>query len=109
MHVAHTRVERQVLVAYVSVNGMRSTRFPLQGLGCGCGVPSPISGLGQDAAPALAPPPSVPVPGEERSMTPLLVVGGIGAFLFWKSQQKKIEANRRRRRMRANGHRRRRR
>jgi hypothetical protein len=42
-------------------------------------------------------------------MTPLLVVGGIGAFLFWKSQQKKIEANRRRRRMRANGHRRRRR
>lgn len=100
-------------MAYVSVNGMRSTRFPLQGLGCGCSVPtSPVSGLGQDAAPtpeaALPPPPSVPLPGEERNLTPVFVVGGIAAFLWWKSREKKIEANRRRRRMRANGRRRRR-
>lgn len=97
-------------MAYVSVNGMRSTRFPLQGLGCGCGVPSPVSGLGQDAAPPPeAPPTAVPIPGEERSVMPMLLVGGVGAFLLWKSSQgqKQIEANRRRRRMRANGRRRR--
>lgn len=37
------------LMAYTHVNGMRSTRYPLQGLGCGCSpVASALRGLGLD-------------------------------------------------------------
>ena len=38
-------------MAYIAVRGMRSTRFPLTGLGCGCSQGSapaiPIAGLGE--------------------------------------------------------------
>jgi len=34
-------------MSYTGINGMRSARYPLQGLGCGCSAPTSFAGLGQ--------------------------------------------------------------
>lgn len=72
-------------MAYMNITGTRSTRAPLQGLGCGCHAPA-VSGLGIDDG------------GTKFGAIALIGLGSLG--LLYMASTSKLAMNRRRRRRR---------
>jgi hypothetical protein len=76
-------------VSYTGINGMRSARYPLQGMGgCGC---AGMAGCGCSGMGAEEGPPK---------LVGVIAVGVIGFGLVWYMARTKLASNRRRRRRR---------